>query len=76
MNDYIQSPETLAAINESEGDATKYEPTQTEIDFAAESIVNAEDLLRDADVLAELKKQAQSQSSAERDKDLFSNTNC
>ena len=76
MNDYIQSPETLAAINESEGDAQKYEPTQTEIDFAAESIVNAEDLLRDADVLAELKKQAQSQSSAERDDELFSNTKC
>ena len=76
MNDYIQSPETLAAINESEGDAQKYEPTQTEIDFAAESIVNAEDLLRDADVLAELKKQAQSQSSKDRDDDLFSNTKC
>ena len=76
MNDYIQSPETLAAINESEGDAQKYEPTQTEIDFAAESIVNAEDLLRDASILAELKKQAQSQSSTERDDDLFSNTKC
>tara|TARA_R110000868_G_scaffold15720_1_gene71736 strand:+ start:10871 stop:17176 length:6306 start_codon:yes stop_codon:yes gene_type:complete len=76
MNDYIQSPETLAAINESEGDAQKYDPTQTEIDFAAESIINAEDLLRDADVLAELKKQAQSQSSKDRDDDLFSNTNC
>ena len=76
MNDYIQSPETLAAINESEGDAQKYDPTQTEIDFAAESIINAEDLLRDADVLAELKKQAQSQSSAQRDEELYSQTKC
>ena len=74
MNDYIVSPEQL---DDKAGPAEpKYEPTQTEIEFAAESISNVDDFLEDPVMRNQATNEADNQSSDEIDNDLFSNLKC
>ena len=74
MNDYIVSPEQLD--DKTAPAAPKYEPTQTEIDFTTESMVNVDEFLDDATFRNQATNEADNQSSDEIDNDLFSNLKC
>lgn len=74
MNDYIVSPEQLD--DKTAPTQPKYEPTQTEIEFAAESITNVDEFLDDAILRNQATNEADNQSSDEIDNDLFSNLKC
>ena len=74
MNDYIVSPEQLD--DKSAPAAPKYEPTQTEIDFTTESMVNVDEFLENSNLRNQATNEADNQSSDEIDNDLFSNLKC
>ena len=74
MNDYIVSPEHLDDI--STDAPSKYEPSQTEIDFTTESITNVDEFLGDPTQTNQATSEADNQSSDEIDNDLFSNLKC
>ena len=74
MNDYIVSPELLEA--EKMNTDPTYVPTQTEIDFTSESIVNVDEFLDSSELRNEATNEADNQSSDELDNDLFSNLKC
>ena len=74
MNDYIVSPEQLEDL--SKPSAPTYQPTQTEIDFANESISNVDDFLDSSKLRNEATNEADNQTSDAIDNDLFSNLNC
>jgi hypothetical protein len=74
MNDYIVSPEQLD--DKTAPAAPKYEPTQTEIEFTTESMVNVDEFLDDATFRNQATNEADNQSSDEIDNDLYSNLIC
>jgi hypothetical protein len=74
MNDYIVSPEQLEDL--SKPSAPTYQPTQTEIDFANESISNVDDFLDSSELRNEATNEADNQTSDAIDNDLFSNLKC
>ena len=74
MNDYIVSPEQLDDL--SAPTEPTYQPTQTEIDFTAESIVNVDEFLDSSKLRNEATDEADKQSPDEIDNDLFSNLKC
>ena len=74
MNDYIVSPEQLD--DKSAPAAPKYEPTQTEIDFTTESMVNVDEFLENSNLRNQATNEADNQSSDEIDNDLYSNLIC
>jgi hypothetical protein len=74
MNDYIVSPEQLDDL--SAPTEPTYQPTQTEIDFTAESIVNVDEFLDSSKLRNEATDEADKQSPDEIDNDLYSNLKC
>lgn len=74
MNDYIVSPEQLD--DKTAPTQPKYEPTQTEIDFTTESMVNVDEFLENSNLRNQATNEADNQSSDEIDNDLFSNLKC
>lgn len=74
MNDYIVSPEQLEDL--SKPSAPTYQPTQTEIDFANESISSVDDFLDSSELRNEATNEADNQTSDDIDNDLFSNLKC
>lgn len=74
MNDYIVSPEQLDDLT-TPSEPT-YQPTQTEIEFIAESISSVDAFLDSSELRNEATDEADKQSSDEIDNDLFSNLKC
>jgi hypothetical protein len=74
MNDYIVSPEQLD--DKTAPAAPKYEPTQIEIDFTTESMVNVDEFLENSNLRNQATNEADNQSSDEIDNDLYSNLIC
>ena len=74
MVDYIVTPEQLDDLAESK--EPTYQPTQAELDFAAESISNVDDFLNSSELRNEATDEADRQTPDDIDNDLFSNLKC